>query len=141
VSLNDTKGVVQLIDTFGFPLVAKPCRGSGSQNLFKVRSQMDIEYILTLGKEMILQEYLRPDDEEYTVAVFTAKDGRQAGAISFKRELFAGNTYRAWVNHNSAVIEEAEAVVEALKPFGPCNVQLRLTERGPVTFEVNPRFS
>jgi carbamoyl-phosphate synthase large subunit len=36
---------------------------------------------------------------------------------------------------------EARAVAAALGASGPCNVQLRVTERGPVTFEINPRFS
>jgi carbamoyl-phosphate synthase large subunit len=35
----------------------------------------------------------------------------------------------------------AEAIVSALKPLGPCNVQLRMTDEGPVCFEINPRFS
>ena len=58
-----------------------------------------------------------------------------------RRELAAGNTYRAWVGDHPDVRREAMAVVRAVGARGPCNVQLRLTERGPVTFEINPRFS
>lgn len=131
----------QLVEQLGFPLIVKPRRGSGSQGLFKVRSEDDLHYIATLHREMVIQEYLQPDDEEYTVAVYTQRDGRQAGSICMKRELVAGNTYRAWVNQNATVQAEAEAIVRALRPRGPCNVQLRLTARGPVAFEINPRFS
>lgn len=138
----DGNGVVErLVEEVGFPLIAKPRRGSGSRGLFKVRSWEDIGYLRTLGGEMVLQEYLQPDEQEYTVAVYMQRDGRQAGAISFKRDLVAGNTYRAWVDQHPAVLEEAEAIVQALRPSGPCNVQLRLTARGPVAFEINPRFS
>lgn len=139
--LEEAEATTRLVGALGFPLIAKPCRGAGSRNVFKVWSWKEIEYIRSLSGAMVLQEYLQPDDEEYTVAVYTCRDGRQVGSISFRRELAAGNTYRAWVAQNPVVQREAEAVVAALRPTGPCNVQLRLTARGPVTFEINPRFS
>ena len=133
--------VEKLVAEFGFPLLAKPCRGSGSRGIAIVRSDEELARLQSLDAAMMVQEYLLPNEEEYTVAVYTTGDGRQAGSIALKRELFAGNTYRAFVAQNPVVLAEAEAVVRALKTRGPCNVQLRLTERGPVTFEVNPRFS
>ncbi|MDQ3621037.1 MAG: ATP-grasp domain-containing protein [Verrucomicrobiota bacterium] len=139
--LQDNDAVERLVQEFGFPLIAKPRRGSGSRGLYKLRTRADLEYLKSLPGEIILQEYLQPDEEEYTVAVYTLKEGGTVGSISFKRELLAGNTYRAWVSQNAAVQAEAEAVVEALRPSGPCNVQLRLTARGAVTFEINSRFS
>ena len=140
-ALDDPGSVAQLVKDFGFPLIAKPCRGSGSRGLWKVRSWADINYLQTLGGQMVLQEYLKPDDAEFTVAVYTQRDGQQTGSICLKRELVAGNTYRAWVNQHPAVLAESEAIVRALRPSGPCNVQLRMTHRGPVAFEINPRFS
>jgi carbamoyl-phosphate synthase large subunit len=139
--LNDANNLDRLVRELGFPLIAKPCRGSGSRGLVKVQSAADVAYLRTRGEEMLLQEYLWPDDAEYTVAVYTQRDGKQAGSIALKRELVAGNTYRAVVEQNPALLAEAEAVVRALGASGPCNVQLRLTSRGPVTFEINPRFS
>ena len=32
-------------------------------------------------------------------------------------------------------------ITKHLKPYGPTNFQLRLTEKGPTVFEINPRFS
>ncbi len=139
--LEDEAGVEGLIAQFGFPLIAKPCRGSGSRGLTKLRDRHDLEYLRRLEGSYVVQEYLAPDEEEYTVAVYTERDGRQTGSISLKRELVAGNTYRAWVDQNPRVLAEAEAVVSSLGAIGPCNVQLRLTARGPVAFEINPRFS
>ena len=139
--LEETEAVERLVEQLGFPLIAKPRRGSGSRGLFTVRSRADISYLRTLDGAMVLQEYLQPDDQEYTVAVYLDRAGRQAGSISLKRDLMAGNTYRAWVDQNPAVLAEAEAIVRALGPSGPCNVQLRLTAHGPVAFEINPRFS
>jgi carbamoyl-phosphate synthase large subunit len=133
--------VDELVAEFGFPLLAKPCRGSGSRGIAIVRSEEELAQLRLRDVPIAVQEYLLPDEEEYTVAVYTQGDGRQAGSIALKRELVAGNTYRAFVAQNPAVLAEAEAVVRALRTRGPCNVQLRLTDRGPVTFEVNPRFS
>lgn len=140
-SLKAADDVKDLVAELGFPLIAKPCRGSGSRGLFRVNRWEDIAYLLTLDQDYLLQEYLRPDDQEYTVGAFRPRNGQLVGSIAMKRELMAGVTYRAWVAQNFAVGEEARRVVEALRPLGPCNVQMRLTARGPVTFEINPRFS
>src|SRR5207249_4472836 len=70
------------------------------------------------------------------------RNGRQPGAISYRRgQLIAGDTYKACVGPNDGAEAQAMAVAKALGSEGPCNVQLRMTERGPVTFEINPRFS
>lgn len=139
--LGDADALVELINDLGFPLLAKPCRGSGSQGIFLVRSDLDLDYIRSLGREYVVQEYLLPDEEEYTVGVFTDIRGNQNHGICMRRELAAGNTYRAWVTDHAAVLAEASRVVEKLRIVGPCNVQIRVTARGPIPFEINPRFS
>jgi carbamoyl-phosphate synthase large subunit len=139
--LSDTAAINKLVHDQGFPLLAKPCRGSGSQGIFRVQSELDLDYIRSLGREYVIQEYLVPDEEEYTVGVFTDSRGNQNDGICMRRELAAGNTYRAWVTDHAAVLAEASRVVEKLGIVGPCNVQIRVTARGPIPFEVNPRFS
>ena len=134
--------IEQLVREAGFPLIAKPFRGTGARGLSLVKSWNDFESLRGRELAMVVQEYLQPDDEEYSVEVYTLKSGRQVGAISYQRKhLVAGDTYKAKIGLNPAVEAEARAVVAALGAIGPCNVQLRLTERGPVTFEINPRFS
>lgn len=140
--LNVAEEVECLVSEVGFPLLAKPVRGTGARGLFKIKSRQDIDCARESGSEMVVQEYLLPDDEEYSIEVYTLKDGSQVGAIGYQRQqLIAGDTYRARITNNETVQAEARSVAKALAPFGPCNVQLRLTERGPVTFEINPRFS
>ena len=139
---DSAEEIERLIDVAGFPLIAKPFRGTGARGLMKIKSRKDIASIRAAGVPMVVQEYLQPDDEEYSVEVYTLKDGRQAGAISYRRDqLIAGDTYKALVMPHDAAQAEARAVAAALGAAGPCNVQLRVTERGPVTFEINPRFS
>jgi len=130
-----------LIADFGFPLIVKPRHGSGSKGLFKVHNQTELVQVLQLADHPVVQEYLQPDDQEYTTAVFIDDMGQSQGVIVMRRELAAGVTYRAWVEENPSVANMAQAVASALRPLGPCNVQLRLTERGPVPFEINARFS
>lgn len=131
-----------LVAEVGFPLIAKPRRGTGSRDVHQIDSSEKIDFVRSLGKAMVLQERLEPDDQEYSVEIYTCRDGVAVGVISYRREqLVAGDTYRARVGTNAVVEAEALRVVTALRPTGPCNVQLRLTARGPVTFEINPRFS
>ena len=130
-----------LAATVGFPLFAKPRRGSGSRHVLKLTAPEQFGMLGLFGCEFAVQEYLQPDDQEYTVAVFTQRGGEQGACMIMRRELAAGNTYRAWVAHDADIEREARAVVKALEADGPCNVQMRLTARGPVTFEINPRFS
>jgi carbamoyl-phosphate synthase large subunit len=132
----------RLIREVGFPLIAKPFHGTGARGLVRLNSWKEIEALRVEATEMVVQEYLQPDDEEYSVGVYTLKDGRQVGAMSYqRRHMVAGDTYKARIGSHAAVEAEAKAVVAALRPAGPCNVQLRVTERGPVTFEINPRYS
>lgn len=130
-----------LVREHGFPLIVKPRRGSGSKGLYKVHSRQELDHVLQLASRPVVQEYLQPDEQEYTTAVFVDNSGKPQGGIVMRRELAAGLTYRAWVEENTAVAAAATAVAAALGPLGPCNVQLRLTERGPVPFEINARFS
>ena len=132
----------RLIETVGFPLFAKPCRGTGARGDVTVESRKDLDAVRAAGVEMVVQEYLQPDDEEYSVEAFTLKNGRQVGTICYRRgQLIAGDTYKARILSHPAVEAEALAIARALNPKGPCNIQLRMTERGPVAFEINPRFS
>ncbi len=130
-----------LIAEAGFPLIIKPRHSSGSRGLHKVPGRRELELLLQLVPQPVVQEYLQPDEEEYTVATFVDGDGVPQGAIVMWRELAAGLTYRARVMEQPEVAAAAQAVAAALRPRGPCNVQLRLTARGPVTFEINARFS
>ena len=139
---DNLEQVEQLMEMAGFPLIAKPVRGTGARGVFKIESRDDLGQVLKSGGEIVLQEYLLPETEEYSVEVYTLKNGQQAGSICYRRDqLIAGDTYNARVMPHPVAEAEARAVAAALHTIGPCNVQLRVTARGPVTFEINPRFS
>ncbi len=136
---ND-QAVATLLETVGYPLLAKPRRGGGSHGVFTIEKAIDLDYARA-KEDYLIQEFLGTDDEEYTVGCFRDRDGTLAPSCCMRRELVSGTTYRAVLGDFPAVRREAEAIVQQLAPEGPCNVQLRLTKRGPVCFEINPRFS
>jgi len=78
---------------------------------------------------------------EYTVGVVMATDGDFMGSISIQRELKGGFSYRMIVDDFSEVRKNAEAIAEKLGARGSINVQCFMTDKGIITFEINPRFS
>jgi len=134
------EAVAQLVASVGYPLIAKPRRGGGSRGIFVVENEADLAYACRKS-DFLLQASVGSDDEEYTVGCFKDRDGKLAPSCCMRRELLAGTTYRAVLGEFNEVRAVAEAIVSALKPLGPCNVQLRMTDKGPVCFEINPRFS
>lgn len=136
---EDRDAIQALVKRVGFPLLAKPRRGSAARGLFLVHSPADLGAKLPSG--YVLQEYLLPDDQEYTVGLYRRRDGRIVAATVIRRELNFGLTYKGVLTPNRDIEGYAARVTEALGAVGSVNVQLRLTARGPVAFEVNPRFS
>jgi carbamoyl-phosphate synthase large subunit len=129
------------VATFCRPVVLKPQRGGArSRNTYVARSSQE----LTLYRQLvdpnncIVQEYIEGD--EYTCGSVTL-DGECAGVIVMRRILRDGDTYKAFVERNPPVESAVRAIVGALKPFGACNVQLRVRNGEPFVFEINARCS
>jgi carbamoyl-phosphate synthase large subunit len=90
----------------------------------------------------VLQEYLQPDSEEYAVGVYSTKDRCQVGAIAMLRLHMVGqHSYKIRVLHHGPAQAEAQAVAAAIGVVGPCKVQMFMTGRGPVTYEIHPGFA
>ena len=138
---DDEKGINELINKCGFPLIIKPRKGRGSVGVFKIKNKDELYSLIKVVENPVIQEHLEPEDEEYTSEVLILDEGEILGHITMKRELQEGTTIRAIVDDYEEVSKEAKRVAKALKSYGPCNFQLRLTKRGPVIFEINPRFS
>ncbi len=138
---SDGEGVRALVARHGYPLIVKPRHGSGSRHLHVVRDAEALGLVLRLVPEPVVQEYLRPDHEEYSVGVYRSPRRGYVGQIAFRRTLSAGLTYRAEVVRDPEIEAVCRRVVDAFDLWGPINVQLRKTADGVRIFEVNPRFS
>ena len=154
-SLADAGAVDELVSRYGFPLVAKPRLGKGSDGILILRDDGDLERVLGAEdlslrevvqrrlepSDLVLQEYLGEDQEEYTAGCFCDRDGELRGTIVLRRRLQSGTTVVAELGEFPDVRETAGAIAAALGALGPCNVQLRIHSGRPVPFEINPRFS
>lgn len=130
----------ELIEKTGFPVLIKPRGGSASKDVYIVKNREELEVFVKRVNNPIIQEYLMPEDEEYTSGVVMF-EGDLLGTFTMKREIKGGNTYRGIIDSFEEVRTEVQEVAKKYNPFGPSNFQMRLTEKGPVTFEINPRFS
>ena len=137
---EDKHALTNLVADFGYPLIAKPRAGKGAHGLIEVRNSLDLAYVSGLHG-YVVQEYLGDSHSEYTAGCFCDRGGQVRGTIVMRRELLAGTTYRAEVGEFPEVRAEATRIVAALRPLGPCNVQLRISAGRPVCFEINVRFS
>jgi carbamoyl-phosphate synthase large subunit len=138
---GDTAALEKFLDETPFPYVVKDRFGAGSQNVVVARNKKQLTYQVEAIPNPVIQEYLYPEDEEYTVGVFVCADGTPSASIVMKRQLGLGMTMKAQVLADSDLGPYCERMLANSGCVGPCNVQLRRTARGPVAFEVNPRFS
>ena len=120
-----------------YPVIVKPGRGQGSKGLRKISTDSEL---IEITKRYVWQEYLTPDDEEYTCAVYVSKE-LKSRILLLKRVLVGGYTGRAIVVKNIEIEEYVKQIIEAWNVAGLYNIQLRLTDDGPKLFEINPRVS
>ena len=124
----------------GYPLILKKRRGSGGQRLFKVNDEEELHFYLKRHQDMIIQEYLPGNDNEYTAGLFS--DGESLHTITFKRTLAPGGfSQQVEVMDDETITQFPLQLAQALEFKGSLNVQFRKTERGCIPFEINPRFS
>jgi carbamoyl-phosphate synthase large subunit len=124
-----------------FPFVIKPMKGGArSRGVFVVRDQRELQFRLaTLPVEnYVAQEQIEGD--EYTCGSLNL-NGSCLGTILMRRVLRDGDTYKAFVEKDPNLDAFVHRVLEALRPFGPCNVQLRRRDGVPYVFEFNARCS
>lgn len=123
-----------------FPVILKSRTGSGSSDVTVVFDNEIITSFMGNKSDYIVQEFLDGDNGEYTCGVFRSSEGLTRSII-LKRELMGGFTGYAEIIANEVITKLLHAVAEKLKLRGSINIQLRLTSKGPVVFEINPRFS
>lgn len=120
-----------------YPVIAKPRRGQGSKGIQKVDS---ISILKSLKNEYVWQEYLTPKNEEYTCAIYVAKN-LSTRILVLKRVLSNGFTSKGLVVNNYLINNYVENIAKIFNRSGLFNIQLIFTDDGPKLFEINPRLS
>jgi len=123
-----------------YPCILKNRFGSGSRAVFIVKNSEDADYLAKQYPDAIFQELLEPNDREVTCAVYRRKDGKVSTLLMLRR-LSGGFTGWAKVIKDDAANEMCETIARRLNLQGSMNIQMRLTDKGPRVFEINPRFS
>jgi carbamoyl-phosphate synthase large subunit len=123
---------------FTRPLVIKQRTGSGSRGFLKVEDAEGMRFHLKRRRDSIVQEYL--SGEEYTAGLFG--DGNIFRSIIFKRKLgYGGLSRTVELAEDERLGLLLERIGRACGLRGSINVQLKLTSKGFVPFEINPRLS
>jgi len=123
-----------------FPCILKSRTGAGSRSIFLVKDATQVEAYRALFKGFVWQEFIPGDSDEYTCGLYGCTNG-EIRTIIFRRRLAGGLTGYAELVKNDTIEALCVRIGTALQLRGSINVQLRLGVRGPLVFEINPRFS
>lgn len=123
-----------------YPCILKNRSGSGSRAVFTVSNDEDVDYLVKRYPDAIFQELLEPAEREVTCAVYRRRDGEVASLLMLRR-LTGGFTGWAKIITDEETARMCEVIAQGLDLRGSMNIQLRLTDKGPRVFEINPRFS
>ena len=120
-----------------YPIVVKPRSGQGSKGVKVIRTPEELD---ACESGLVWQRYLVPEDEEYTCPVYSSKmSGTRI--LLLKRKLIGGLTGSGVVVENEEIEQYVHRIVKCMQLDGAMNIQLRLTDAGPLLFEINPRIS
>lgn len=131
-------GIVGLSTPIDYPVIVKPRTGQGSKQIQRIDDADRFRQRAIFGH--VWQEYLAPDDQEYTCAVYCSSS-RGMNILVIRRSLSGGLTGRGEVVNEPSIEHYVAEIARQLELEGAINVQLRLTAGGPCLFEINPRLS
>lgn len=121
------------------PCIVKMRSGQGSKGLTLVED-WNAPHVFSTRTGDLWQEYLPEADQEFTCGLFRS-GASPLRSIALRRSLSGGLTGAAEVVDDSRINRELERIADVLELEGAINVQLRLQNGEPKTFEINPRFS
>jgi carbamoyl-phosphate synthase large subunit len=110
-------------------------------NTIFIKNDVQFNFYNEMYSGFIAQELLENDDEEYTCGLFRDKSGNIKYLI-YKRTLMdGGHSGYGEVVENEDIGKLLKIIAFKINLLGSINVQLILTSKGPIVFEINPRFS
>lgn len=148
------------LDQVGMPCIIKPATGSGGSAMVFFATDTEeamtyADYIRRSGGCPLAQEYVGPEEGEFTVGVLSLPDGEVVGSIALRRSLDAklsvmsrsrgglvsSGYSQGYIGDFPAIRERAEAIASAVGSQGAINIQGRVRNGEFIPFEINPRLS
>ena len=135
----------ELRASLGAPFLLKARRGYGSRGIVTIADPIEFEHHAPhLPDDLIAQQMVGRDDDEYTVGAFGDGHDRFCARIVMRRTLFPwGTTRRVEVVDASPDLDATiDRLAPIIAPQGPTNLQFRRSETGAwMLLEVNARVS
>lgn len=143
---RDRGSYEELCAELGSPFLLKPKRGYASKGIVRVADPATFETNASkLGGDLIAQQIVGSDDQEYTVSVFGDGAGHVLALCALRRKLAADGSTAKAVSVLPAQVpglgETVGRLAEHFRPEGPTNLQFRQTNDGWKLLEINPRIS
>ncbi|MFZ5967266.1 MAG: ATP-grasp domain-containing protein [Bacillota bacterium] len=138
---EDTDKLASFLERIGFPLIVKPRIGHGSEGVTLVKDKRQLLRNIKGKENLIIQEYITGEDQEFTVGICLNHRGEIISKIALKRYLQDGVSIAAVSEDYHDIADYCASVASTLKAYGAINIQLRLRGGKPIIFEINPRFS
>lgn len=121
-----------------YPVIAKPCRGSGSEGIVKLESPDDAR-LLQAGTEYLLQEYL--PGAEYSVDVYSGANEVLATVVRERNKVDSGIAVISSTIRDVELETLAANIAQAVGLRYVANIQFKRDRHGqPKLLEINPRF-
>ena len=125
--------------------MAKARSGTSSRNVFIVRNADNLIKVWKDIPNPMLQKIIDiPSmqlNNEYTCSIFKGLNGEIIGPFHAKRTLRGGTSWNIEVDLFPEIGSLLFDIGNALEFYGSLNVQLMLSDSGPIPFEINARFS
>ena len=128
-----------------FPLILKGRHGTSSRNVYQIKNLKELKNNFGFVKNPIIQEHIgsikNDFGTEFTCSFFKTKQKRIIGPIILKRKILNGTSWFTETVKNKKISALISKIGKLIDCTGSFNIQLRLSKRGPIPFEFNPRFS
>lgn len=137
--LANDSNLLASISSLGFPVVVKPRSGNGSRDIHLVNSATQLAPWIGNSRYLV-QEWLDPENGEFSTGIYIGRDGQWRGSCTLKRELRGGSTVIAQRVSDRALEQPLEEIAEAL---GLTYLNIQSMRRGDhlIPFEFNGRLS
>lgn len=142
---QDQNDAVRVADEWEYPIVLKTRRGTSSRHVHIVKDRTQLlERFESTPLPMLQRVIDIPSSQlgsEYTCSIFKAANGYMIGPFTARRTVRGGTSWHIEVAPFEVLHPPLLAIAKAMDFIGSLNVQLMLTVRGAIPFELNARFS